>query len=404
MKKYILWIFVLLLIISGIFLISKGLTIQNIPPKNITLLKNSLLHYNKIVNKDSGLYKDGNTYIFKGNNVSNYINIFNRLYRITSFDDKQVKLISYKNEGVFFYGSSDNYLNSNIYLWLNKGENEHSGVYSDSIENFDYLEKNELDSYFSILDLDTYNKAGREDSYLNNGESSFLLDHNKVIVKEESGSIKEEVSATTSSGIRVLLNLKNGITITKGKGTKKDPFLVENDTYINKYVKLGNDIYQVFFSKDDLLKLRRVETLDKKYRFSNNYSGFRQLNKNNIAYYLNDTYYNKLSYKKYLKTCEFYTGELMDDYNYMNIYNSKVNAKVGLLNIFDLNESNFLNDYYFINTSKMENTISYSYDRFGHITLSESNVVKKILPVVCISFFDIVDGEGSMEKPFILEK
>ena len=72
------------------------------------------------------------------------------------------------------------------------------------------------------------------------------------------------------------------------------------------------------------------------------------------------------------------------------------------MNIFDLNQSGFVDGYYFVNTSKNESTISFSYDKFGHIIENESNVVKKIVPVICINQSDIVEGTGSKKNPYIL--
>lgn len=395
----------LLLVILGIFLISKGFAIQKNIPKKIVTLKDSVLHYNKIITKGNGLYKEKDKYIFKGTEINNYLEIFNRMYRIVSIEKENIKLISSKNEGVFFLGGNETYTNSNIDIWLNKGENEQSGIYEKSIDNFENIEKNELDKYFNILNTDIYNDALGENSYLNNGESSFIINKDqKVFVKEENGLINEKINSNTSSGIRVILNLKGDVNIEKGTGSKKDPFIIKGSNHINKYVKLGKDLYQIYDKENNLFRLRKEETLDKKYKFSNKDSGFKPLNKNNIAYFLNNTYYNQLSYKKLLKTCTFYTGNILDDYNYLNIYNSKISAKVGLMNIFDLNQSGFVDGYYFVNTSKNESTISFSYDKFGHIIENESNVVKKIVPVICINQSDIVEGTGSKKNPYILEK
>ena len=171
----------LLLVILGIFLISKGFAIQKNIPKKIVTLKDSVLHYNKIITKGNGLYKEKDKYIFKGTEINNYLEIFNRMYRIVSIEKENIKLISSKNEGVFFLGGNETYTNSNIDIWLNKGENERSGIYEKSIDNFENLEKNELDKYFNILNTDIYNDALGENSYLNNGESSFIINKDQKV-------------------------------------------------------------------------------------------------------------------------------------------------------------------------------------------------------------------------------
>ena len=49
-----------------------------------------------VVTEDSGLYKDGDTYYFKGEYVNNYIKIGNIVYRILSFDNETMKLVDTK--------------------------------------------------------------------------------------------------------------------------------------------------------------------------------------------------------------------------------------------------------------------------------------------------------------------
>lgn len=53
-----------------------------------------------IVTEESGLYQDGEVYIFKGNKVKNYINFFGYVYRIVSIDkDGVLKLVKSESEG-----------------------------------------------------------------------------------------------------------------------------------------------------------------------------------------------------------------------------------------------------------------------------------------------------------------
>ena len=49
-----------------------------------------------VVQENAGLYKDGDTYYFKGEYVNNYIKIGNIVYRILSFDNEKMKLIDTK--------------------------------------------------------------------------------------------------------------------------------------------------------------------------------------------------------------------------------------------------------------------------------------------------------------------
>lgn len=396
MKRYILVI--TLIILSGV-LIYQGIMLDAKADNYDDKLYKRILYYNKITKDKDGLYKDNDTYYFKGTNVNNYIQIFDRLYRIISFTDDNVKIISNKNEAVFYLGDN------NINLWLNKNEDTRTGIYYDSISNKEkYLEKIDNNNYFTILDVDSYNNSKNKGSFIDNGESSFIDNDGQTFIKSDDGKVEDKATFNTSSGIRVIMKLKSNIVVKNGSGTYNNPYVIEiNNNYINKYVQLGEDMYQVFSDSEGILKLRSNKVLDKKQIFSYSSSLFNPLNKNNIAYYLNNNYYNSLSYKKYLKECVFYTGNLLDDYNYLNIYNSKISVKVGLMNIYDLNISNYLSDYYLINASKDNYNIAFAYDKFGSIISEGANILKKVLPVVCIDRSEISRGNGTLKNPYILE-
>lgn len=53
--------------------------------------------------------------------------------------------------------------------------------------------------------------------------------------------------------------LKKNILITGGDGSIGNPYVINqegNDNYINKYVKMGNDLYQVIEDNNNNLRLR----------------------------------------------------------------------------------------------------------------------------------------------------
>lgn len=59
---------------------------------------------NDIVTEGSGLYQKDNEYIFKGDEVNNYITFFNKLYRIVSIDESGiVKLLRAESESIDRY-------------------------------------------------------------------------------------------------------------------------------------------------------------------------------------------------------------------------------------------------------------------------------------------------------------
>lgn len=426
MKKGILLIVLTLLITSSFFIYQGFTSKEKERNKKISNdLSETIIANNKIVTSKSGLYKEDNTYYFKGEVYNNYIKIFNRLYRIISIEEKQVKIVSNTNETTFYDNNSGDYLNSNIYNWLNKTEKENTGVYYNSIPNVENLlipTKYCLNSYtnsktnclkiqhdyFSIINIDDYLKTGGKQGFLNNGTSSFLLGYNesnKLLNKEEGGQIKE--ASNKASGIRVVMTLKKKIKIKKGNGTFKNPYVIDqeqNQNDINKYVQLGDDLYQVIEDKDNVLKLRLMNYLKEKKYFNNKSSKFNPLNKNNIAYYLNNDYYESLPYKESLTECKFLTGELGENKDYFNIYTSTSSSKVGLLNMYDLNITTLLTDYYLINTSTNTSNNSYIYDKFGTIIEEPSNTLKNIVPVICLNKNLINQkGNGSKKNPYIID-
>lgn len=99
-----------------------------------------------IVTKESGLYKIGNEYVYKGNKVDNYVKFFDTLYRIVKIDDngniwmikndRQDDQISwdtkYNVEADDSVGIND-YYNSSIYDQLWKDYNKNDKFMSDDV-------------------------------------------------------------------------------------------------------------------------------------------------------------------------------------------------------------------------------------------------------------------------------
>lgn len=412
------------ILIGGLFIYEGYGLVRKENIKDKDLLSKRVLNDNKGMYQKKGLIREGDTYYFKGEVYNNYVQIFNRLYRIISITKDNIKIVSNVNEAVFYYGSGDSYLNSNIYLWLNQTEVDKTGVYSKTIPAFlKFVVKSKyflyqydssltkmdiLEDYFTILNIDDYMKAGGEDSFFNNGSASFLLGYDKdkrILVMQKDGKV-DSTSRDKASGIRVVMTLKKGLKVLDGDGTIQKPYVIDQESYINdinKYIQLDKDLYQVYEENDNYFRLRMVDYLSEKRSFSNKLSGFRPLNKNNIAYYLNHTYYNSLSYKDILEECRFNTGDLMDKYDYLDSFSTVSSVKVGMQNIFDLNISNFLSDYYLINASKDDFENSYVYDKFGTIQETKATTLKRIIPVVCIKKDLVKRGDGSLKNPYIVE-
>ena len=209
--------------------------------------------------------------------------------------------------------------------------------------------------------------------------------------------------------------LKKNILITGGDGSIGNPYVVNqegNDNYINKYVKMGNDLYQVIEDNNNNLRLRlndylKVKNVDVELAFNTKGTQFELLNRSNIGYYLNRTYYNSLTYKNYLGQCSFYTGEisLVGDggYSYTNVYKDSVVAKVGMLNMVDFNDNTTLDTYYLINSTSNVGNLVYTYNKLGLIDEVKVSEKKKIVPVICLDKTFIKAGDGSINNPYVVE-
>ena len=268
--------------------------------------------------------------------------------------------------------------------------------------------------YITILTVKDYTLANGKSSYLNNGKMFYLLglnDEEENLYVEEDGSI-QSTDSLSGYGIRPVITLKKNTEVVSGSGTKDDPYIVKSEgkNYVDSYVKLGEDVWKVSSLEGDTLRLYLNGYLKENggevTRSYSSYNSIYDINDwTNVGNYLNNCYVNSLSYKDKLVDCNFYTGEISDDagYSFTNIYNRTVNARVGLLNIFDNVSNNEISDYFHINlTSEVG---SMEYNRYSNGLLEEADVrdVKHIVPVVCIKKDSIKTGEGSLSNPYKVE-
>ena len=268
--------------------------------------------------------------------------------------------------------------------------------------------------YITILTVKDYTLANGKSSYLNNGKMFYLLglsDEEENLYVEEDGSI-QSTDSLSGYGIRPVITLKKNTEVVSGSGTKEDPYIVKSEgkSYADSYVKLGEDVWKVSSLEGDTLRLYLNGYLKENgNEVTRSYSSYNSIydlgDWTNVGNYLNNSYVNSLSYKDKLVDCSFYTGEISDDagYSFSNIYNRTVNARVGLLNIFDNASNNEISDYFHINlTSEVG---SMEYNRYSNGLLEEADVrdVKHIVPVVCIKKDSIKNGEGSLDNPYKVE-
>ena len=431
--------------ISLVFIISVGVYFgyrslyyyskQNMKIKEEAQTLNGLIiQNNKVVQKDEvGLHQDTEGYYFKGSVENNYVMFFNQLFRVIRInDDNSVRMISENVDASFMWGEDFHYKKSNVWNFLNKTNVDHSGVYLNTIPNYKkYLKETSysedklngekieysdkiIKDYGTLLSLKDYTMANGKNSYLNNGKLFYLvgltMDKENLYV-EEDGTI-QSCDSLEGFGIRPVITLKENTAVVSGDGSKDNPYVIDqgNDkTYINTYVKLGNDMWKVYedgenlkLSLNNYININGVE-LVRNYSVTN--SIFDVNDYDNIAYYLNTDYLNSLSYNNIILDMSHNTGEISDDagYSYSNIYNNTVVAKVGLLNIFDFIANSDLENYFFINTTSEVGSMEYN--RYANGLLEESDVrdVKHVVPVISVSKRSIKNGKGTLDDPYVVE-
>lgn len=431
---------------SLIFLISLGVyfgsrSLYYYSKQNVTIVQeaqtlNGVLLNNNVIAKGEvdGLHMDEDGHVFKGNVSNNYVSFGNRLYRILRINtDNSIRLVSNESVASFMYGEDVDYKTSNVRKWLTKTKNPNSGIYYDTIPSFDdffvetkysedVLEEGKVDTsktynvdYVSMLSISDYIGANGKNSFLNNGKIFFLLGldkENNILYIDEDGSVQSG-DPLDGYGIRPVITLKPNVEVAGGTGVENDPYIIKQDNKTNKidsYVKLGEDIWRVFYDKDGILKLykndyiRDVAGNEILLPYSNTNSIFDLRDRHNIAYYLNRTYLANLPYSDILLDVNFPTGEISTDrgYNFYNIYTDATTCKVGLLSIFDYVSNNSLEDYYYINlTSEIG---SMEYIKYSDGLLAESNVnnEKHIIPVISINSSVLTGGDGSINNPYVM--
>ena len=275
-------------------------------------------------------------------------------------------------------------------------------------------EKKQKEGDITILSVSDYVHANGKNSYLNNGTYFFLLGTNEEgqnLYVDQDGSV-QSCDNTEGYGIRPVFTLKENTTITGGNGTEKDPYIInqEETNRIYSYVKLGNDMWQVFEQKDNILKLvyygyASINGAECIIPYSNTNSIYDVDDRNNIGYYLNRKYLSSLPYEDVLLPFDSYVGEISDDqgYQYENIFKNAVSTKVSLLNIFDPIVNNSLEDYFHINLTSEVGSMAYNIYTNGFLYESDVREEKHIVPVVSINMEILKSGKGTLEDPFVME-
>ncbi|MCM1370477.1 MAG: hypothetical protein NC181_01105 [Clostridium sp.] len=372
--------------------------------------------------KKENLTYENNTYTLIGDIDNNYVSYSGILWRVISVYDNEIKIVTDDSITMIPWGNNKDYLSSNINTWLNEKLLNNLTSIDYYIQDFDAClnitnnsslsECKNLSSKISLLSLNDYLKAGANNSFINNGTYFFLSstdENNYPWYVFDSGGVNID-KENHIYGVRAVISLKNTEEF-YGSGTKNDPYIVFNNPIDNleevelgSYIDYSDYIWKVISKEDDSVKLVMTEPLkENDIEITKAYSRYKNVfdlnDKTGIAYYLNNTFYNKLNHKEYIKSKDYYIGKYTD-YNLDEQYSEKVNCNVALLTLGD----NFITEYddmYLISSIKNDGTIpiikkSMIFSDF----VSYESLIK---PVIYLdSSLEIKGGIGDSTYPFEL--
>lgn len=391
-----------------------------------------------LIQKENGLIKnEDNTYYFKGQVENNFVYYSGRLWRIIkTTKDKNIVLISEEIQTLMPYGEDIEYQNSYLYNYLNNID-EYSLFYktlnnTDILVNTQYCEDivtdtenvtckvTKSDYQITLLNLKDYLNSGANEGFLNNNTYFWLMDfnqNNELYYVFDKGGIN-----TTSEynkhhyGIRPVITIDGTLLLTSGDGTKGNPYsLDEYEDYklinvgVGEYLEYNNNLWRIISKQDKSVKAimegyikENDQEIEKIFSTKNN--TFDINDKNNIAYYLNNDYYNSLNNKEYLVKGPFYTGKYTTDtHDYKLVYKEKINAYIGLPQVGDLYINTYNNTLTSLAITDHMNNILYIINENNSLYTSKINEKEKIRPVINLDGNLIaLSGEGTKESPYII--
>lgn len=385
----------------------------------VSLLHNEFAQKSPIVFEGEGLYRENGLYVYKGENVNNYVKYSNMLWRIIrSNADGSLEIILDDYINILAWDFKGNeYIKSDIHTYLNevfvKSLNTdllvNTTICTDRMDSIDKFSCNKTNTDYLVKLLpanDFLNSVVDGKSFVTRQEELVWLG---TTAKEERAWLANGGNISSSEDnntyfIKPVVTLKNSAQLVSGEGTKEDPFKVETEDKnikIGSYITLGEDTWVVYEKNDKTIKLV-YDGLYKNglstYRFDTEELNYNPERDNSLAKLLNTTFYESLPYKELLLDFDVYTGTYQDSYK--NIYEEKVTVKVGIPNAVDFKFRNEDNGYYLSSKSPRENRIYY-YN--NDLISSKTGISRPYKPTISIKIPKVVEGVGSVEDPFKVE-
>lgn len=396
--------------------------------------KNSLVKVIRENNEKNNNFKEINgTKYFINDSDNNYLLYSNVLWRILKVNnDNSITVISDSSLTSLAYGENLNFNESYINLWLNKSDKEYSGILESHLNNKEkYLQKtisctdivNELDNkdciqkntdnYISLLSTNDYVNIGNKESYVINNEYFYL---NNINEENEIWYVDPEGKITTNKGtdiigIKPVITIKANIDYINGNGTKDKPYTIEKDYGLfGGYVKLDNELWRIYQVNETEVRLvlnnyLQVNNNNLKYIYSNISSYHNDYNQGSIAYYLNNTFLNKLSYKDKIKEVTWSNGYygINSNYDYTKSLETTIKSKVALISIGDIRLNNELDNYFTLTGAKEKSSMVYTIDSSQKLYTKNIQTKVNVVPAISLDKELLKKGNGTINNPFEME-
>ncbi len=378
---------------------------------------------NSYVNNDLSQLEDGYVYNYK--NDKNYVKYSGNLWRIEKIEsDGKIRLIAL-NSGPILSNSSV-FKESFISKYLNDEENiiyrnledpdiylSKTSVCLDDVSDMENITCNEKEEYLiGIPSISDYQITGGLDGFIKSEREFWLsnMSEESQYYVSNTGGVKK-TKVTHHYEILPVITLSSEVEYSYGDGSVENPYAVGNpgtnylnQKGINEYISFNDSVWKIIDQNEIGTKVVLDGILENKNIFDKKYNTF----ENSYIYkYLNGDYYKSFAdelKEKIVKGKWFvgvYTSD--NDYDYNSIYQTSIEANVGLLNIDDLGLLEYEN-VYTLTPSDSKNSVVYTVASDKTVYSDSVNKNKNIRPVLYLdSNMAIKSGKGSKEEPYVVE-
>ena len=266
--------------------------------ESVELIMNAIVRNQPIVYEKDGLYRTSGMYIYKGENVDNYIRYSNMLWRIVKFNidgsldlvlDGNINMLKWNNDVVSFEKSDIyKYLNNYFYKLLDYDNLSNTVICTDEIDDLKNITCNNkiTDSYVRLLSISEYlNSMADNKTYINDSSNIWLSDRGSKTIWNINDKNLSSSKPSNMYYVKPVITLKNSTVLKGGTGKVDDPYIVgDSKLGVGSYVKLNDDVWYIYDIKNDTYLLSLSKELDGKKAFSKKSTKFDITDKTSLAY------------------------------------------------------------------------------------------------------------------------